>query len=101
MTDWDEGMQVPAGPAEPQGGWLRRKRFLIIGLAVAVALSYLGFTAFQGASMYYLTVDELVARGEAAQGEQVRQARICAYTDGLRIEGVIPPVGPACSANRG
>jgi len=72
MTDWDEGTQVPAGPAEPQGGWLRRKRFLIIGLAVAVALSYLGFTAFQGASMYYLTVDELLARTEDGYGERVR-----------------------------
>ena len=53
-------------------GPLRRKRFLIVGLTVAIALGYLGFTAFQGASMYYLTVDELLARGDAAYGEQVR-----------------------------
>jgi cytochrome c-type biogenesis protein CcmE len=51
---------------------LRRKRFLIVGLAVAIALGYLGFTAFQGASMYYLTVDELLARNDAAYGERVR-----------------------------
>lgn len=57
---------------ERGGGWLRRKRFLIVGMVVAVALGYLGFTAFQGASMYYLTVDELLARNEAAYGERVR-----------------------------
>jgi cytochrome c-type biogenesis protein CcmE len=55
-----------------RAGWLRRNRFLIVGLAVAVALGYLGFTAFQGASMYYLTVNELLARGDAVHGEQVR-----------------------------
>jgi cytochrome c-type biogenesis protein CcmE len=61
-----------ARPVEHRAGWLRRKRFLIVGLAVAIALGYLGFTAFQGASMYYLTVDELLARSDAAYGERVR-----------------------------
>ena len=51
---------------------MKKKRFLIAGLAVAIALGYLGFTAFQGASMYYLTVDELLARGNVAYGEQAR-----------------------------
>jgi cytochrome c-type biogenesis protein CcmE len=60
-----------ARPVEHRAGWLRRKRFLIVGLAVAIALGYLGFTAFQGASMYYLTVDELLARNDA-YGERVR-----------------------------
>jgi cytochrome c-type biogenesis protein CcmE len=61
-----------ARPVQRRAGWLRRKRFLIVGLAVAIALGYLGFTAFQGASMYYLTVDELLARNDAAYGERVR-----------------------------
>ncbi len=63
---------APAAGMGHRAGWLRRNRFLIVGLAVAIALGYLGFTAFQGASMYYLTVDELLARGDAAYGEQVR-----------------------------
>ncbi len=63
---------APAAGTGHRAGWLRRNRFLIVGLVVAIALGYLGFTAFQGASMYYLTVDELLARGDGAYGEQVR-----------------------------
>ncbi|HLE79698.1 MAG TPA: cytochrome c maturation protein CcmE [Dehalococcoidia bacterium] len=66
------GARPQAGPPGPQHGLLHRKRFLIVGVMVAIALGYLGFTAFQGASMYYLTVDELLARGDLAYGEQVR-----------------------------
>ncbi|MDP2673862.1 MAG: cytochrome c maturation protein CcmE [Dehalococcoidia bacterium] len=51
---------------------LHRKRVLIPGLAVVLAMSYLGYVAFSGAAMYYLTVDELLARGAAAYGEDVR-----------------------------
>ncbi len=61
-----------AGRLGHRPGPLRRNRFLIVGLTVAIALGYLGFTAFQGASMYYLSPDELLARGDAAYGEQVR-----------------------------
>jgi cytochrome c-type biogenesis protein CcmE len=51
---------------------MRRKRVLIPGLAVVVAMSYLGYVAFSGAAMYYLNVDELLARGASAYGENVR-----------------------------
>ncbi len=72
MDEKDRGaMARPSSPGR-RPGLLRRKRFLIVGAVVALAMGYLGFTAFQGASMYYLTVDELVARGVAAHGEQVR-----------------------------
>ena len=54
------------------GGFLRRRRFLIVGLVVAAALGYLGYTAFMGAATYYLSVGELIARGDAAYGEEVR-----------------------------
>lgn len=53
-------------------GLLGRKHFLVAGLVVVLALGYLGYNAFQSASMYYLTVGELLAKGEAAYGEQVR-----------------------------
>lgn len=46
---------------------------LLIGLGVfLLALGYLGFTAFQGASAYYLTVGELIAKGDAAYGKNLR-----------------------------
>ena len=68
-----EGRRAPAlpRPHTPQP-LLRRKRVLIPGLAVLLAMSYLGYVAFSGAAMYYLTVDELLARGAAAYGEDVR-----------------------------
>lgn len=72
MTDWNEGETVRSSRLGRQPGLLRRKRFLVVGATVAIALGYLGFTAFQGASMYYLTVDELLARGDAVHGEEVR-----------------------------
>ena len=38
-------------------------RLIIAGIVVAVAFGYFGFTAFQSATAYYLTVDEVVERG--------------------------------------
>lgn len=72
MTNMNDKVRTQVRPTQHRAGWFRRKRFLIVGLAVAIAMGYLGFTAFQGASMYYLTVDELLARNDAAYGEQVR-----------------------------
>jgi cytochrome c-type biogenesis protein CcmE len=68
-------------PSKPRG-FLRRKQFLIAGLVIVVALGYLGYNAFQGASMYYLTVGELLAKGEAAYGEQLR-------VSGKAVEGTV------------
>ncbi|MDA1215809.1 MAG: cytochrome c maturation protein CcmE [Chloroflexi bacterium] len=46
---------------------LRGQRKLIILIALLlVAFGYFGFTAFQSATSYYLTVDELVERGNTA-----------------------------------
>lgn len=66
---------APAAPAKPQArarSFLGRKRFLIGGLIVALAIGYIIYSAMQGATMYYLTVSELVSRGSAVYGEQVR-----------------------------
>jgi cytochrome c-type biogenesis protein CcmE len=59
-------------PARKAGGWLRRHRFLIVGIVVTAALGYLGYTAFMGAATYYLTVRELTARADTVYGEEVR-----------------------------
>ena len=58
-------------PRRPQP-LMRRKRVLMPGVAVVLAMSYLGYVAFSGAAMYYLSVDELQARGASAYGENVR-----------------------------
>ncbi|MDA0988078.1 MAG: cytochrome c maturation protein CcmE [Chloroflexi bacterium] len=57
----------------------RGKLFIAVGVFV-LALGYLGFTAFQGASAYYLTVGELVAKGDSA------------YDKNLRVNGKLIPV---------
>lgn len=62
----------PVPPPHRPEPLMRRKRVLIPGLAVVIAMSYLGYVAFSGASMYYLNVDELLARGASAYGENVR-----------------------------
>ncbi len=49
-----------------------QRKLVIAGLVLALALGYLMYIAFQGAAMFYLTVDELVGRGEAAYGKTVR-----------------------------
>lgn len=49
----------------------RGKLFIGIGVFV-LALGYLGFTAFESASAYYLTVGELTAKGAAIYDSNVR-----------------------------
>ncbi|MDI6857469.1 MAG: cytochrome c maturation protein CcmE [Dehalococcoidia bacterium] len=63
-------------PEQRRSRWaaLPPKRFLLVGVIALGALAYLGFVAFRGAAMYYLTVDELRARGDRAFEEQVRLA---------------------------
>ncbi len=50
----------------------KRRKFLIGGLVMVAALVLLMVTAFQGASMYYLTVSELKGMGPNIFGEPVR-----------------------------
>lgn len=65
-------MTVAPRPRARRGGALKRRKFLIGGLVVVAALALLMLNAFQGASMYYLTVAELKAMGAKAYGEPVR-----------------------------
>lgn len=48
------------------------KKLVVGGLIIAVALGYLMLTSFQSTMAYYLTVDELKAKGDAVYGERVR-----------------------------
>jgi cytochrome c-type biogenesis protein CcmE len=64
----------------------RGKLFIAVGVFI-LALGYLGFTAFQGASAYYLTVGELLAKGDSA------------YDKNLRVNGKLVPTSFERDAN--
>ena len=51
---------------------LKKRKFMIGGLVILLALIYLGYTAFQGAATYYYTVSELLGQGNAIYGQNVR-----------------------------
>jgi len=50
----------------------RRKRFFVLALVVVAAIAYLIVLGIQNASMYHLSVGELIARGDDAYAEEVR-----------------------------
>ena len=62
--------RAPAGAL----GWLRRanKKVLLGGLIVIAVVGVLMGTQLRGALTYYLTVDELLAKGDAVYGDRVR-----------------------------
>ena len=51
---------------------LRKKRFLIGGVIIVLALGYLGYTGFESSATYYYTVSELSGQGSSIYGENVR-----------------------------
>ncbi len=51
---------------------LRKKRFLIGGIIIFLAIGYLGYIGFQGSATYYYTVSELMEQGSSIYGENVR-----------------------------
>ena len=51
---------------------LRKKKFLIGGLIVFLAIGYLGFLGFQSSATYYYTISELAEQGSAIYDENVR-----------------------------
>lgn len=51
---------------------LRKRRFLIGGIIVFLAIGYLGFIGFQSSATYYYEVSELMEQGSSIYGENVR-----------------------------
>ncbi len=51
---------------------LRKKKFLIGGIIIFLAIGYLGFMGFTGSATYYYTVSELMEQGGSIYGENVR-----------------------------
>lgn len=72
----DNAVQPAYSLDQPQGdgrSFLRRHGRLIVGGALFFgALIYFAWLAFQGSTVYYLTVDELREQGSAAYGVQNR-----------------------------
>lgn len=79
-TDAREGgmQELERDDSQPQGGgvlgWYRRanKKLLFGVMIVVVAVGALIGTSLRGALTYYVTVDELEAKGTAAYGERFR-----------------------------
>ena len=65
---------APGYPQATDGGtFLANKGKLLIGLVVLIgALGYLGVMAFQSATVYYYTVDELDQIGPTPEGKLIR-----------------------------
>ena len=53
-------------------GLLRKKKFLVGGLVVVLALSYLAYTGFQSSATYYYTVSEISAEPSDVTGQTLR-----------------------------
>ncbi len=51
---------------------LKKKKFLIGGIIIFLAISYLGFIGFQSSAIYYYEVSELLEQGSSVYGENVR-----------------------------
>ena len=49
-----------------------KKKFLIGGVIILLAITYLGYMGFQSSATYYYTVGELIERGGSLQGDNVR-----------------------------
>lgn len=56
----------------PKAGFFRRRRFLIAALIMVAAVGVLIYLGVRGSSMYYMTVAELKAQGDAVYGDQLR-----------------------------
>ncbi|MDZ4230898.1 MAG: cytochrome c maturation protein CcmE, partial [Dehalococcoidales bacterium] len=57
----------------------RKKRFLVGGIIVFLAIGYLGWMGFQSSAMYYYTVSEVIGQGNAV------------YDENLRVKGEVAP----------
>ena len=65
--------RYPEGAVADDGAVFANKGKLLVGLLVLIgALGYLGFIAFQSATVYYYTVDELSLIGPTPEGKMVR-----------------------------
>lgn len=53
-------------------GLFKKKKFLIGGLVILIAIGTLGFYAFQSFATYYYTVSEIASKGSTLQDQTIR-----------------------------
>lgn len=70
------------GSLQPKRRSSGKTKFLIGGLLIAAAIIYLITSATQAAAQYYMTVDELVAKGQTVSD---RDVRVSGAVDGSTI----------------
>ncbi len=63
---------IPNNPASGRSFLSGRGRLVVLGVVIALAVSYLGYAAFSGSTSYYLTVDELQAFEGEKEGHSFR-----------------------------
>ncbi len=51
---------------------LRKRKFILGGIIIVLAVVYLAYTGFQASATYYLTVSETIEKGSSLYGENVR-----------------------------
>ncbi len=51
---------------------LKKKKFLIGGIIILLAIGYLSFMGFTGSATYYYTVSEIMEKGNLVYGENIR-----------------------------
>ena len=51
---------------------LKKKKFVIGGIIIFLAIGYLGFMSFQSSATYYYTLTEFAQQGDSVYGENVR-----------------------------
>ena len=64
--------QVSQAPPPALGG--ARLKVLVAGTALVLGVAYLILTGLQTSTVYYMTVGELLAKGPAVHGQQLRVA---------------------------
>lgn len=74
---WQDEEDIEVDSVEEETGardrsLLSRWRFFLLGAAVAAALGIVMYIGFRSTAIYYLSVSELLDRGDSAYGEQVR-----------------------------
>ena len=76
-------------PLIPEEGSLvvNRSKIFIAFVVLIGALGYLGFIAFQSATVYYYTVDEIIQAGPTADGKIVRVSGKLVPSSYYREEG--------------
>jgi cytochrome c-type biogenesis protein CcmE len=57
---------------KPQTHWMGRAKFLIGGAMIVAAIIYLIASSTQAAAQYYMTIDELAAKGASVQGRDLK-----------------------------